>query len=434
MPATVFEQDGPGYRCLLEWLESRFPGIPRDRFTFVAEPTFAKPLGQFLAKAGFEAHEIKWVRTPEVAPYRKARGIGKSGKNDHDDARAMAMMAFEAATSPFAGRTFLPGVREAARAEGLGRLAANYWRLSEQSVRLQNQIWDLVVRLFPECWRVWNRAETVVKPDGSEFERRKMALFESPVPMKILAAFPGAQAVAAAGFDDVWATVHRSGVRRERVRELVGLSEQSSGIGDPLDAERLQLLIGEYQDIRSRLKTYLQCIEGALVADPVLQSLRAVPCLGPQLLGVIVGAIGDPARFPDLDSIKKYLNIAPVPMPQTGTVDPDGCPVQVWRFPANKYERQGGQKRLVYKIPGRQDVRHVLYWWFQLLVRNSNRRPDDPFVRLYLRLKAEHQGQKRWFGKARWKLAGKLIAVIFHCLRHQEPYDPARLLKDMQTA
>jgi len=154
MPASVFEQDGLGYPVLIDWLESRLPGASRDQFTFVAEPTFAKPLSQYLARAGFNASEIKWVRTPEVAPYRKAKGIGKAGKNDIDDARAMAMMAFEAATSPFAGRGFLPGVRESARADGIRRLAASYWRLIGQSVETQNQICALVVRLLPGCERV----------------------------------------------------------------------------------------------------------------------------------------------------------------------------------------------------------------------------------------------------------------------------------------
>ncbi len=434
MATAVFDQDGLGYPRFIEWLENRSPGVPRDRFTFVAEPTFARPLSQYLVKAGFKPSEIKWVRTPEVGPYRKAKGIGKAGKNDLDDARAMAMMAFEAATSPFAGRTFLPGVRESARAEGIGRLVANYWRLSDDSIRIQNQVWDLVLRLFPECWRVWSRGETIQKPDGSHFELRKMALFGSPVPMEVLSAFPGARAIAEAGFEKVWATVGRRGMRRELLRKIVALAEQSAGVDDPLDAERLRLLIDEYQSIRSRLGAYLQTVEGVIAADAVLASLRTIPCLGPQLLGVIVGALGDVTRFPDVDAVKKYLNIAPVPMPQTGTMDPDCRPVQIWRLPANKYERQGGQKRLAYKIRGRQDARRALYWWFLLLVRSSVRRPDDPFVRLYQRLKAEHQGQNRWFGKARWKVAAKLVTVIFHCLRYREVYDPAKLLGDLKTA
>jgi hypothetical protein len=90
MPASVFDQDGLGYPDLVNWLESRFPGASRKQFTFVAEPTFAKPLSQYLAKAGFNPSEIKWVRTPEVAPYRKAKGIGKAGKNDLDDVLAVA--------------------------------------------------------------------------------------------------------------------------------------------------------------------------------------------------------------------------------------------------------------------------------------------------------------------------------------------------------
>jgi hypothetical protein len=346
----------------------------------------------------------------------------------------MAMMAFEAATSPFAGRGFLPGVRESARADGIRRLAASYWRLTAQSASTKNQIWDLVVRLFPECWRVWNRAETVIKPDGSRFEQRKLALFDASLPMEILSLFPGARSIAEAGFEKVWAEVGGRGRPRRFIRQIVDLAEQSAAIDDPLDAVRLQMLIREYQDIRSRLRGYLESIEGAIAEDPVLRSLGTILCLGPQTLGVIVGALGDVSRFPDVDTVKKYLNIAPVPMPHTGTVDPDGRPVQIWRLPANTYERHDKHWRLVYEIPGRQDVRRVLYLWFHVLVANVHKRPDDPFVKLYLRLKAKHEGKKNWFGKVRWKVAAKLVAVIFYCLRQNVAYDPKRLIADMTTA
>ncbi|MNY36150.1 hypothetical protein D3C86_1706190 [compost metagenome] len=73
-------------------------------------------------------------------------------------------------------------------------------------------------------------------------------------------------------------------------------------------------------------------------------------------------------------------------------------------------------------------MRLAAYLWFDVLVKRAKTAPEDPFVRLYLRLKEKHQGKARWLGRVRWKVIAKLITTIYHCLRKEASYDPVKVL------
>lgn len=425
IPTAVFAQDGLGYVELLEWLASRFPEVPRDRFVFLSEPTFAKPACQFLAGAGFDPTRVLWVKTTDVGPYRKARAIGKSGKNDLDDARALATMACENATSAHERRHLFTAAPHAPLAEGLKHLAEDHARVCQQLVAIQNRITDLVLRVFPECRRVWNKKDRGTKPDGSPYEQRLINLFGGELPMKLLAAFPGARAVAAAGFDELWRRFGGPGVRKQAMQELVDLAAASGGLDNALDTRRLELLIAEYQQLRQQQQAYRATMTETLAADSVLASLQQIAYLGPPMIATIVGALGDVNRFEDFDAVKRYLNIAPQPMPQTGDMDEHGRPIQTWRMPANSYKRVQGKRQLIYETPGMKAVRKSAYLWFEIVVKCAALAPHDPFVQLYQRLKEKHRGRPHWMGKVRWKVIAKMIGVIYHCLRKKVAYNPA---------
>lgn len=425
IPTAVFAQDGLGYVELLEWLATKFPDVPRDRFVFLSEPTFAKPACQFLAAAGFDPVRILWVKTTEVGPYRKAKAISKSGKNDQDDARAMATMAFENATSAHERRHLFMAAPHAPMAEGLKHLAEDYARISRQLVSIQNRITDLVLRVFPECRRVWNKKDRATKPDGSIYEQRLINLFRSELPMKLLAAYPCPRAIAAAGLEELWSQFGGRGSRKKPFQQLIELASASGGLDNALDTKRLQLLIAEYQQLRQQQQDYKTTMTETLATDPVLVSLQEIKFLGPQAISTIVGALGDVSRFEDFDAVKRYLNIAPLPMPQTGDVDEQGRPIQLWRMPANTYKRANGQRQLIYETPGMKTVRKAAYLWFEIVVKCAAVAPSDPFVQLYQRLKETHRGRPHWLGKVRWKVIAKMIGVIYHCLRKNVSYDPS---------
>lgn len=428
MPTAVFAQDGLGYVELLEWLTSQFPDMAPERFVFVSEPTFAKPLGAFLVAAGHVPSQVLWVKTTEVGPYRKAKAIGKSGKNDADDARTLATMAFETKAMPHERRGLFQAAPWTPTAEGLKHLAADHRRLTRQSVVLQNQVTDLVLRVFPECRRIWSRKETIRKPDGTTCDQRLLNLFGTALPSRVLAEYPGAKPIAEAGYDRLWQQFGGPGIPKRTIRELVALAERSGGLSNPLDTKRLHLLLQEYRHVQERLQAYREAINEVFAADPVLESLGQIAFLGPQVLATIVGAMGDVSRFASADAVKRYLNLAPMAMPQTGQVDEQGRPIQVWRMPANTYQWEHGKKRLLYASPGLKEVRVVAYQWFEVVMRCARAAPDDPFVQLYQRLKQQHQGTKGWLGRVRWKVVAKLITVIFHCLKQGRRYDPARIM------
>ncbi|MNL01859.1 Transposase [compost metagenome] len=428
MQVTTFTQDGLGYAELLDWLGESFSGVPRERFVFVSEPTFSKPLCHFLASAGFASEQILWVKTIETSLYRKAKGVGNAGKNDQDDARVLATMAFEAAAAPHERRRLFQAVPHAPVAEGLRHLADDHARVSKQLVAVKNQITDLVMRLFPECRRVWGRMERGKKPDGTVYEQRHLSLFNGILPMRILSEYPLPREIAKAGFERLWERFGGTGFHKKNILKLLELAQASGGVDNPLDARRLKLLITEYQHLEAQLEGYRAAMRETFEADPILASLGNIHFLSPQGLAAIVGEMGDVRRFDDADALKRYLNVAPTALPQTGDVDANGVPVQRWRLPTNSYKRTGGVRKLVYESRGIKSVRHAAYLWFDILVMRAKATPDDPFAQLYLRLKEKHQGKAHWLGKVRWKVIAKLITTIYHCLRKEVLYDPVKVL------
>lgn len=422
----VFDQDAFGYLALLEHLATAFPGVGRERYFFVGEPSYAKPFSAFLLNLGFAPSQVRSVDTREVGHYRKAHRFGAAGKNDHDDARALLAMGFRSLHDP---ASCLP-LREASLAqhdrEGLSELAEEHARLSGQLAELKNKIFHRVLAVLPELHRVWGQTRKGRKPDGETYERVRAALFEGKTPMKVLHAFPSAQAIRDAGFETVWRQVGGRGVPKKTIQELIRVAGPSAGI---VHRERqLQLWIEELWDLERRLGAYEAAMEAVFQADPVLASLRDIKLLPVQNLAAIVGALGDLSRFRDVDQAKRALNVAPTALPQSGAVDDKGRPVQIWRLPANSYVWKNGQKRLAYESPGRKDVRRAGYLWFEMLMICQARYPDDPFVRLYRALKETHQAKARWVGKVRWKVIAKLVETIYYCLKHNRCYDAAKVV------
>ena len=187
----------------------------------------------------------------------------------------------------------------------------------------------------------------------------------------------------------------------------------------------MQLLIAEYHDLQVRIEAYRAEMLGLVESDPVLASLLTIPCISEVTLATLVGEAGNLDRFQTADQLKRYLGLAPKPMPQSGELDSKGKVAQAWRMPSNTYKVVQGQKQLVYRTPGKRAPRRVAWLWFETLLKTNRWSPDDPFTRLYLRYKARLQGQPRWKGRVRWKVVGKLIGVIFACLKRQQVYDPS---------
>lgn len=422
-----FAQDGYGYRELLAWLAEQFPGVERSEIWFASEPTYARPLGHFLRQQGFTAEQVAWVKPEKVPQYRKANDLSAVGKNDDVDAQVLTLLRFETHVDAASRVRLFAAPPAAPVADDLRQLAEEYQRLTVQSVQLQGKIHQLVLLVFPEVRRVFVKKQTRTKPGGLVYDELMLDLFDKSTPLAVLGHFPSPGAVAAAGFDGIWAVVGKKGVRRAVIRQLVEVAKMSAGVPDALASRRLRLLIAEYQERQQRLETYRQAMRELIDADPVLASLLTIPCVSEVVLATLVGEIGDLGRFETADQVKRHLGLAPKPMPQTGQVDEMGKVVQAWRMPSNTYKLVNGRKQLVTRTPGKHAPRQVTWLWFAALLKTKRWGPDDPFVRLYERYKARLQGRPRWLGKARWKVVGKLIRVLFACLKQGRSYAPDRM-------
>lgn len=420
----VYEQDSRGYTALLEDIAKQFPDQSKEDYLFLSEPSYAKPCSSFLLQSGIAASQVLWVDTRKASQYRKTYHLGTAGKNDADDARALVAMLYRATTDPAAPFRLFKMPNRDQTAEALGNLAQEHRRLTKQSVQLQNKIFQRVLELFPEASQVWHRSEQLKKPDGSTFKRDVLDLFGGVTAMRVLAHFPGARHVRQAGFEAIWAKVGRTGIAKAPLRKLVQLAETSAGLDDELRARQLKLWINEYHEVQQRLAAYESEMTAICAQDRVFASFMRIKFLSIQGLATILGAIGQVDRNESIDQVKRHLNIAPQPLPHTGVIDEQGKPVQIWRFPANTYQRVNGQKRIRYESPGRKDVREVGYLWFKSLYQGY-RKTEDPFARHYAVLKQTHQGKSRWLGRVRWKVVAKLIETIYYCWKYQRPYDPA---------
>lgn len=422
-----FSQDGLGYRQFLDWLCERFPDAATADFCFLAEPSYSQPLRHFLLGRGFRDDQVLWVNTAKAAQYRKTHDLSRSGKNDDADARTLVLLLYEALVAPSSRLGVFPGTTAEPRHEALRQLSTEYQRLTDQSIQLQNKVFQLVLRLFPECRLVFIRRARQRKPDGSSYTAELLDLFGTATPLRVLRQFPTPRRLREAGFDRVWQHVGGKGVKKATIRRLLELAAVSAGIPDELAAARLTLLIDEYDQLQARLQQYRMHMRQLLAEDPVLASLLRIPALTEVTLAGLVGEMGDLDRCHTADQLKRYLALAPRPMPHSGQVDAAGRVVQRWRMPANTYRRVSGQRQLVYRVPGKRTPRVLAWLWFNHLVQGSSRHLDDPFVRYYQVCKARLQGQPRWLGRARWKVVGKLIRVIFTCVKQRQAYDPARL-------
>lgn len=427
LPIARFAQDGAGYQALLALLRARFPDTSPADFAFLSEPTYAKPLCHFLVQAGFAATQVYWVRTTKVGQYRKAHDLSRAGKNDDEDARTMLWLLFDGLTEPSRRHLFFPATWQAPGHALLQHLSAEYDRLNLQLRQLEGKIFQLVQLLFPELRQVYTRQKVVAKPDGTTFHAATLALFTSTAPLLLLSHYPSPRALHAAGFDRVWATIGRVGLAKAKLRQVIALAATSAGLPDDLAAHRLALLIEEYQALQQRKQRYRRHMRDVVEQDPVLRSFLAVVGVTEVVIAGLVGAMGDLTRVHDADQVKSYMGLAPKPMPQTGKVDDEGRVVQVWRMPAHTYAVQHGQRQRVYTSPGQSAPRRISWLWFGVLMKQQRHHAADPFVQLYQHLKARHQGTRRWVGRVRWKVVAKLVTTIFTCLKHQQPYDPARV-------
>lgn len=263
------------------------------------------------------------------------------------------------------------------------RLMNLYSRLSTErghhKVRLQNNVLCVI---FPEFTQVFDQVDELV-------------------PMTILEHFPLPQRIAELseeGFVRKIVQLTDPKVKKSKLRQCHQLAKASVGVKEGADA-----LVWEQKYILAEIKR-LRRVQTELLGEvqrlcqnlPSYQLLQTVPGIGPILGAILLGEIGDIRTY---HSSRQLLKLAGLDLAQI----------------------QSGQLQGSVHISkrGKPALRSALYQAALVAIRQ-----EGPLRLKYLRLlrnQALVKGMKR---KAIVATACKLLRVVYHVLKNQQPYQP----------
>jgi transposase len=365
----VFAQTAAGYAQLIARLTKL--GIPPDQTLVALEATgiYWENLYYFFAARGYRLLLLHPAQTHQFAAQR-----GLRAKTDRLDAETIARLVFSDEVRP----AYVPSAEIVSYREVL-RLQA---RLTEEAARLKIEIRTLLEVLFPEFTSVW------ADPTGVTARA-------------VLAAYPSAAAVQAAGVDAVAAVLadvaaHRYG--RETAARLVEVAagSVSSGVARAVRERSLRIAVAQYGQVAAHLAGVEQELAGMLRQDAGLGGLRTVPEFGPQTVAVLRAELGEVGRFAGTAQVIAYLGLD-LRVRQSGK----------WR----------GQEKLSKRGSGH--ARKLLY----LAAVRSIRAGDSEFGAYYRHLVEKGVATMSALMAVMRKMAG----VAYRLLKTGEAYDPRQV-------
>jgi transposase len=377
-----------GFRELTGWLGDL--GCTPGQTRIGVEPTggwYGRTVAAWLERHGYH---VDWLQN--FALYeRRHLMIGKQTKTDALDARLIARLLFERERLGLRGG-FLQ--RPPRNADALRMLIRNRGRLVEQRTRCRNQLTAIEDVLFPELKEFFKTSVTI------------------PSARLLLESFPTPDQVAAADPADLHRLLVCQGHARGLAARLTdlqlaaadsaGLSTDTDGIVHTQDwlLYQLRLIDGQIQQVEAAIGAVLE--EWPAQERAVLASFPAVTMLRQ---AVLLACIGDVACFRDDRQLRKLLGWYPE-------------------------ARESGSSLSTHRLgrSGNRMARRELWLWALDLLSPS--RASTPFRDYYLHLR----GRGMPGNKAIGHLAGKLISVLFYCLRSGTPYDPQRHSRDLGIA
>ncbi len=373
-----------GFADLTVWLDSF--GVPRAATVAGCEPTggwYGWTVVAYLENAGYRVH---WLQNWAIHDRRKLL-IGKQTKTDALDARLLARLLYE---QEWLGANKVLRQHPPQRADALRLLVRNRLKLVLLSTRYRAQLGVIIDVLFPEL-KVFFRTTTT-----GAWARALLEQFPSP------AALSSAQPDAVA---HVWVQ-HRANRLVPRVPEVQALAASSAGLPDagnrllPMQGWLLRQIRLVDQEIQLAEAAIAQALEAWPSEDRVI--LASLPGMSTLRQATLLCCIGDVRSFPSDRQLRKMLGWYP-------EARESGASISQHRL---------GQTGI------RLARREIWLWAFGLL---SPKQSSTPFRAYYQRLRARGMPGKVALGH----VAGKLISVLFYCLRHRQPYDAARHARDL---
>ena len=374
-----------GYLELTAWLESF--GVPREAVVVGLEPTggwYGRTVVAWLETRGYR---VQWLQNWALHEKRQLM-IGKQTKTDALDARLLARLLYEGdlmATS----RGFLH--HRPRNADALRLLVRNRLKLVNLRSRYRLQLGALEDVVFPELKEHFHSRST------GPMARAIIESFPTPA---VLAAATAAELVAASNGRSL-------GVRLVRqMEELQGLAKNSAGVQGDMD----QLLALQRWLLRQLhvVDDEIQQADGA-VAEALLswperdrEILASLPSVTTLRQAVLLATIGDWRSFDNDRQLRKLLG---------------------W-YPEG---RESGSSLSVHRLgsKGSRLARREVWLWAMTLLTPQH--APTPFRPYYQRLRARGMRGNAAVGH----VAGKLISVLFYCLKSDELYDPARHARDL---
>ena len=370
---------GQGFRELLVWLQQS--GHAPSQVRVGCEPTglwCAETVVAWLERYGYG---VQWLQTWALHE-RRQLAIGKQTKTDALDARLIARLLYEREFHA-QDRGFLKtGPRST---DALRMLVRSRVRLIEQRTRIRLQLTNVEDALFPELKDFFKTSIT------------------SPAVRRLLEAFPTPKSLADAAPDDIYRVLVVQGrvrIYAARIDELHRLAAETAGLTDVEPILHAQSwLLRQLNAVDEQIKDVERSIVSALQGWPSDQRavLNSFPFMSDMRQAVLLASIGDVRTFHNDGQLRKLLG---------------------WYPEARESGTTVSKHRLGYS--GNRLARREIWFWAMQLI--TPRRPASPFAAYYKRLRARGVPGHAAVGH----LAGKLISVLFFCLRSGRPYDPAQ--------
>jgi transposase len=387
-PARTIATNALGFRGLTGWLGEL--GFAPDQVRIGMEPTggwYGRTVAAWLERHGYR---VDWLQNFALHDRRHLM-IGKQTKTDALDARLIARLLFERERLGLKGG-FLQ--RPPRNSDALRMLVRNRVRLVDQRTRCRNQLTALEDVLFPELKDFFKKGVTI--------SSARLLLESFPTPNHVAAAAPGE-------LHRVVVRQGHAGTLAARLMDLQLAAADSVGLATNTDAivhtqdwllYQLNLLDDQIDQVESAIGAVLE--EWSAEERAVLASLPGMTMLRQ---AVLLACIGDIAYFRDDRQLRKLLG---------------------W-YPEARESGSSVSRHHLGRSGNRMARRELWLWAWELI---TPQRTATPFRDYYRRLR-----ERGMVGHvAMGHLAGKLISVLFHCLRSGTPYDPQRHARDLGIA
>jgi transposase len=384
-PVRTIATTGQGFRGLTSWLLEL--GHAPDQTRIGMEPTggwYGRTVAAWLERHDYR---VDWLQNFALHDRRRLM-IGKQTKTDALDARLIARLLFERERLGLKGG-FLQ--RPPRNADAIRMLVRNRARLVEQRTRCRSQLTAIEDVLFPELKEFFKTSVTI------------------PSARLLLESFPTPQHVAAADPADLHRVVVCQGYARGLAARLMNLqtaAADTAGLSTDTNAivQTQDWLLHQLRLVDSQIQAVEAAIGAVLDEWPIQDRavLASFPVMTMIRQAVLLACIGDITCFRDDRQLRKLLGWYPE-------------------------ARESGSSLSKHHLgrSGNRVARRELWLWSMELVSPTH--AGTPFHHYYRRLRERGMAGSVAIGH----LAGKLVSVLFYCLRSGVQYNPQRHARDL---